>query len=117
VQRFELDYWGNCYLQAMRQAAALARQARVPVTLSGQRWGQMMLNAPRVPEVFVTEPHRGRHHLEIMLMRGRKRDLVRLMSRPDTVYTVSTADGTPLCIAVPGPRYAELVRRVRETAE
>jgi 4-amino-4-deoxy-L-arabinose transferase-like glycosyltransferase len=116
-QRFELDYWGNCYLQAMRQAAALAREAGVPVVLSGQRWHQMILNAPRIPEVFVTEPHRGRHHLEVMLMRGRKRDVARLMARPDIVYRVTTADGTPLCIAVPGPRYAELPRRVRVTAE
>jgi 4-amino-4-deoxy-L-arabinose transferase-like glycosyltransferase len=117
LQRFELDYWGNCYLQAMRQAASLARDAHVPVTLSGNQWRQMLLNAPRVPEVFVTGRHRGRHHLELVLMRGRKRDIVRLMSRTDTVFAVTTADGTPLCLAVPGPRYAELPQRARVTPE
>jgi 4-amino-4-deoxy-L-arabinose transferase-like glycosyltransferase len=117
LQRFELDYWGNCYLQAMRQAAALAEQARVPVAISGERWYQMVLNAPRVPEVSVTPIHRGHHHLEIKLMRGRKRDVVRLMSLPDTVYRVTTADGTPLCVATRGPQYAELARRLRLTLE
>jgi hypothetical protein len=117
LQRFELDYWGNCYLQAMRQAAALARQARVPVTLSGPRWHQMILNAPRVPEVSVTGLQRGRHHLEVLLVRGRKRDVVGLISRSDTVYAVTTADRTPLCIAVQGPRYDELARRLRVSAQ
>lgn len=114
-QRFELDYWGNCYFQAMRQAASLARQARVPVALSGRQPHLLTLNAPRVPEVFVTEQRHGRHHLQILLMRGSTHDLVEMMSHPDIVYTVATADGTPLCIAVPGPRYAELQTRLRVT--
>jgi hypothetical protein len=116
LQRFELDYWGNCHFQAMRQAGALARQAGVPVVLSGPRWQQMMLNAPRIPEVVVTPPHRGRH-LDIILMRGRKHEVVGLMSRTDTMYTVSTADGTPLCIAVRGPNYGELAQRLRPIGE
>jgi 4-amino-4-deoxy-L-arabinose transferase-like glycosyltransferase len=117
LQRFELDYWGNCQLQAMRQAAALARQAGVPVTLSGPRWHQLLLNAPRVPEVAVTAPQRRQHHLEVFPIRGRKRDVVEWTSRTDTVYTVATADGTPLCIAVQGPRYAELAQRLRPIGE
>ena len=118
VQRFELDYWGNCYLQAMRQAAAIGRQAGVPVTVSGDRWHQMILNAARVPEVSVTAPHRARHHLDVELMRGSKRHLVALMSRQgDAVFTIATADGAPLCIAFPGPRYAELPRHVRVAAD
>ena len=118
VQRFELDYWGNCYLQAMRRAGAIARQAGVPVTVSGERWNQMILNAPRVPEVSVTAPQRGRHHLEVELMRGRKSNVVGSMARQvNAVFTIATADGTPLCIAFPGPRYAELPQHVRVGAE
>jgi 4-amino-4-deoxy-L-arabinose transferase-like glycosyltransferase len=118
VQRFELDYWGNCYLQAMRQAAAIGRQAGVQVTVSGERWHQMILNAPRVPEVSVTAPQRGRHHFDVELMRGRKRNLVALMARQgDAVFTIATADGAPLCMAFPGPRYAELPKQVRVAAE
>ena len=113
VQRFDLDYWGNCYHEAMRRAAPLAREAHMPVVISGRQWRMMLLNAPRVPEVVVTDPAREQHHLEAILLRGSKYDIVRTMYRSDIVYQVTTADETPLCIVVPGPRYGELDERLR----
>ena len=77
----------------------------------------MILNAPRVSEVAVTGVPTGGHHLEVLLVRGRERNVINLISRSDTVYAVTTADGTPLFIAVPGSRYAELARRTRLTVE
>jgi hypothetical protein len=113
IQRYELDYWGNCHYEAMRRAAPLAREARMFVTMSGGRFRLMRRNAPRIPEVRVSDRRRGEHHLEVLLLRGRKRDVVRLIHRTDTLYQVTTADGTPLCIVVPGPRYKELDARLR----
>jgi hypothetical protein len=78
----------------------------------------MILNAQRVPDVSVVAPQRGRHHFDVELMRGRKRNLVALMSRQgEAAFTIATADGAPLCIAFPGPRYPELPRDVRGGTE
>jgi hypothetical protein len=112
IQRFELDYWGNCHYEAMRRAASLARDARMFVTISGGRFRLMSLNARRIPEVRVTGPSRRQHHLEVQLLRGRKREIVNMTHRTDTLYQVTTADGTPLCIVVPGPKYKELEKRL-----
>jgi hypothetical protein len=117
IQRFDLDYWGNCFYGAMRQAASLAREANVPLAVSGRQWRQMRLNAPRVPQVIVTDNDRPQHHLEILLMRGTKSDIVQAMHRSDVVSQVTTADGTPLCVVVPGPRYEELQQRLQRERE
>jgi hypothetical protein len=101
----------------MRQAASLARKANVPLAVSGRQWRQMRLNAPRVPQVIVTDNDRPQHHLEILLMRGTKSDIVQAMHRSDVVSQVTTADGTPLCVVVPGPRYEELQQRLQRERE
>jgi hypothetical protein len=49
----------------------------------------------------------------VILLRGRKFDIVRAIHRTDTVYRVTTADETPLCIVVPGPKYQEFQSRLR----
>ena len=108
VQRFELDYWGNCHYEAMRHAAGLARQAGMVVRVAGERSALMTLNASRIPEVRVTSANRGLHHLEIVHLRGPKAKIVSEIHRTDILYRVAMADGTPLCTVVPGPRHAEL---------
>ena len=117
IQRFDMDYWGNCLYQAMRHAAPLAREARMPIAVSGRQWRQMLLSAPRVPQVTVTNNNHLNHHLELVLLRGSKSDVMQSMHRTDIVYKVTTADGTPVCTAVPGPRYAELASRLQRTRE
>ncbi|MGH9311199.1 MAG: hypothetical protein ACRD1U_17615 [Vicinamibacterales bacterium] len=117
IQRFDMDYWGNCLYQAMQHAAPLAREARMPIAVSGRQWRQMLLSAPRVPQVIVTNNDHLAHHLELVLLRGSKNEVVQSMHRTDIVYKVTTADGTPLCTAVPGPRYAELASRLQRTRE
>lgn len=117
LQRFELDYWGNCHYEAMRRAAPLARKAWMIVTISGLHPGLMSLNAHRIPEVHVTNPNRDLHHLEVILLRGPKREIVRTIHRTDILYQVTTADETPLCIVVPGPKYRELEARLRRARE
>jgi hypothetical protein len=115
--RFDLDYWGNCYFAAMQRAAPLARRAHVPVAISGRQWRQMLLNAPRVREVVVTDPTRDVHHLELVLLRGQRHDMKQAIERSDVIYDVTTADGTQLCLAVPGPRYRELQLRLAVSEE
>jgi hypothetical protein len=106
--RFELDYWGNCLYQAEQRVARIAREAGVPVTVSGGRVRQLRLNAPRVRGVMVTPLSRRVHELEIVVLRGRRRDVRAFSVREDVLWRVTTADEATLCAVVPGPRYQSL---------
>lgn len=106
--RFELDYWGNCLYQAMREAGNLGRAIGMPVTISGRQDRLLLLNAPRVPAVAVVPPRRGVHELELYLLRGRRADLRAFSTRGDVLWRVATHDGAALCAVVPGPQYGRL---------
>lgn len=106
--RFELDYWGNCLYQAMREAGNIGRAIGMPVTISGRRHRLLLLNAPRVPAVAVVPHRRGIHELELYLLRGRGADLGAFAMRGDVLWRVATHDGAPLCAVVPGPEYGRL---------
>lgn len=110
----ELDYWGNCILQSTEWSAALAREAQMPLTI----WG----NPPQVAEADVKRFHElwftwrrggGEYHLDMRLLKGPERSVVYFANRPDVLHAVRTADGTPLCVTIPGPRYWELEARLR----
>jgi hypothetical protein len=47
-------------------------------------------------------------HLEVALLRGGRQDLLELAARPDILDAVTTADGMPLSVVVPGGRYPEI---------
>jgi hypothetical protein len=113
LQRFELDYWGNCLYEAMQHAAELARGVDMQIRISGERSALMALNASRIPDVRVTSASRGLHHLEVIHLRGPKAKIVSETHRTDILYRVTMADGTPLCTVVPGPRYEELDAQLR----
>jgi hypothetical protein len=113
VGQFELDYWGNCLFQAQRRAAALAREAGMPVIVSGARWRMMNANAGRLPQLVVRRPEDAAHHLEIVLHRGSRSEVLGILRRGDLVARIETADGATLCSILPGPAYAELEARLR----
>lgn len=112
VGRFELDYWGNCVYQAQQHVAGMAVRAGMPIVVSGHRWRMMGANRSRLPQLTVTRPEAGGHHLEIALVRGTHAQVRALEARTDIVDRVATSDDAMLCAVVPGPRYAELAPRL-----
>jgi hypothetical protein len=110
--RYELDYWGNCVLQAVEWSAATARRTMVPVRVWGRPDHLVEINAARFPELTVTPDGDAPHHLEIRLLRGSVRELWSLATHPGAVHRVTTADGAVLCVVSPGPQFKELERRL-----
>jgi len=106
--RFELDYWGNCLFQAMREVGEVGRAVGMPVSISGRQDRLLLLNAPRVPAVAVMRPNRGLHEIEIYLLRGKRADLKAFSMRDDVLWRVTTDDGAALCAVVRGPQYGRL---------
>jgi hypothetical protein len=111
--RYELDYWGNCVLQAVEWSADTARRAQMPVRVWGRPEHLVEFNTARFPALIV-EPDRARpHHLEIRLVRGSINDLLRFTTDPEVVHRVTTADGAVLCVVARGPQFDELQRRLQ----
>lgn len=105
--KFDMDYWGNCILEAVTWSADRARSSGRPITISGNPWHLVQLDAERFHELAFAAPHRP-HQLAVLLNRGSAEGMRNLASRRDALYRVQTPDGSVLCIVVPGPAFAQL---------
>jgi hypothetical protein len=114
--RFEMDYWGNCVLQAMKWSAGQARQAQMPVVVTANAWEVGVMDTMRYPALWFRRREGGRFHLDVRLLKGSRQGVLETAARPDILHRVTTADGAPLCVVVPGPEYPQLeLRLARET--
>ena len=110
--RYEMDYWGNCVLQAVEWSADLARRSRYPLIVSGQPEHVVQFDMFRFRSIAFSPQRRGRHHLDVRLLRGPADAVSAEAARPDILHRVETADGAPLCLVVPGPRFGEVHSRL-----
>ncbi len=108
--RYELDYWGNCLLQAVEWSAEAARQADMPLIIWGEPRHLVQFNAARFPQLTVAPDWRAPHHVRFQLVRDLV-DVQLVSARGDAVHRVTTADGALLCALYPGPLYRDLRRR------
>jgi hypothetical protein len=108
--RYDLDYWGNCMLQGVEWAVERARSYGTVVTISGNPWHLVQLDAERFREVSFTHPSSARHHVEVRLARGAIKSLRHLTNEP-ALYQVRTPDGALLCTVTPGPAFGEIEAR------
>ncbi len=110
--RYDMDYWGNCMLQAVEWSEQTARSYGTVITISGNPWHLVQLDAERFRTVSFTYPARNRHYLNIRLARG-SADSLREMAGQPALHQVRTPDGVVLCSVTPGPAFGELeaVRR------
>ena len=105
--KFDMDYWGNCMLEAVAWSANTARSSGRAITISGNPWHLVQLDAERFHELSFTFPWR-QHNLAVELNRGPAQSMRDLASRDDVLYRVQTPDGAVLCVVVPGTAFAEL---------
>lgn len=106
-KKYDMDYWGNCVLQAVRWGVDVARSHHTVVTISGHPTHLVLLNAERFPEVSFTFPSQNRHYLHVRLARGPIEGIREVLAEP-ALHRVRTPDGAVLCTVTPGPAYAEL---------
>jgi hypothetical protein len=106
--RYDMDYWGNCVLEAVAWSANAAQRSGVPITISGEPFEVVQLDAGRFHQLSFTLPWRRQHQLDVRLARGSAEGIAALAVRPDALYRVQTHDGTVLCVVVPGPTFETL---------
>ena len=110
--RYEMDYWGNCVLEAVAWSANAARLSGLPIPVSGEPWPLIQLDSERFHELYFTLPYRGQHALDIRLAKGSTEGVTGLATRPDALYKVQTPDGALLCVVTPGPTFPLLASRL-----
>jgi hypothetical protein len=115
--QFEMDYWGNCVLQAMTWSEGQARQAEMPVVVTANAWEVGVMDAMRYPALSFRRREQGGSHLDVRLLKGSRQGVLETAARPDILYRVTTADGAPLCVVVPGPEYPQLEHRLARAAD
>ena len=104
--KFDMDYWGNCVLEAVKWGVKAAELSGRPIAISGNPSHLVLLNAERFHQVFFTDRPRGQHVLEVRLNRGPIEGVTELAAL-DALYRVQTPDGVVLCAVLPGPAFAE----------
>jgi len=113
--RYDMDYWGNSVLQAVQWADSVARASGIPLIVSGNPIQAVDADAARYRSLMVVARANLTYHLDIRLMRGPSDSLREFAARPDLLYKVTTADGTPLCVIIPGPAYLSVADRLKLT--
>jgi hypothetical protein len=103
--RYDMDYWANSVLQAVRWSAQVAERSRTALGVSGNPVQAVQADAGRYRSLWVAPRSSRDFHLDIRLLRGPRESLLEFAARPDILYRVTTADGTPLCIVLPGPAF------------
>jgi hypothetical protein len=109
---YDMDYWGNCVLQAVEWSAGEAERAQMPVVITANAWEVAVVDMMRFPSLAFRLQRHGGAHLDISLLKGNRRDVLGVSGNPDILHRVTTADGTPLCIVMPGPEYPQLADRL-----
>jgi len=107
MARYDLDYWGNCVLEAVSWTARVAKASGMSLTITGNPAHVVELDAGRFRELFYTIPERGRDHFIVRLNRGPIAGVTELANRMDAPYRVTTPDGAVLCVVLPGAALAQ----------
>jgi hypothetical protein len=110
--RYDLDYWGNCVLQEVRWADALARRSGVTLVVSGQPPHVVQFDAGRFASLASSGPEEARHQLEIAPVWGAGDEAWRAARDRDVLHWTATRDGAVLCVTSKGPRFGDVAARL-----
>lgn len=108
--RYDMDYWGNCLLEAVEWSAGVAQNSGRAAIISGEPWQLIQLDSERFHQLSFTLPYRNEHQLDVRLLRGPADSVQQLATRPDVLHHVRTHDGAVLCVVLPGPLFWQLQR-------
>jgi hypothetical protein len=110
--RYDMDYWGNCILEATGWAAAQAQHAGMPLGIASNAWEILAMDAGRFNSLYFRQQRHPGWHFNVVLLKGSSEHISAVAADPAALYRVQTADGTPLCVVLPGPDYPQVQARL-----
>ena len=111
--RYDMDYWGNCVLEAVSWSAKAAQLSGMPIIVSGEPSHLIQLDSERFHQLSFVPPFRHQHQLDVRLVRGSADGVSSLASRPGILHRVLTPDGALLCVVEPGPAFGQIEPRLK----
>jgi hypothetical protein len=115
--RYDMDYWGNCILEATGWAAAQAERAGMALGVASNAWEILAMDTGRFKRLYFRQQRHPGWHFNIVLLKGSSEHITAVAADPAALYRVRTADGTPLCVVLPGPEYPQLQARLSSSLE
>ena len=94
----------------------MARASGTRLVVSGAPHHVVRDDVRRFGSLDYAREELGAHHLELVVLRGPRQDVLDMARRGDVLHAVTTADGTPLTVVIPGPRYAEVEDALRKAS-
>ena len=82
--RYDMDYWGNCILQAV-MVGRQAERARMPVVITANAWKIAVVDKMRFRSLDFRLQRHGGSHLDIRLLKGSRRDVLGTNAHPRIV--------------------------------
>ena len=110
--RYDMDYWGNCVLEATRWAATQADRAGTALGIASNAWEILAMDAGRFNSLYFRQQRHPGWHFNVVLLKGSAEHIAAVAADPGALYRVETADGTPLCVVLPGPEYPQVQARL-----
>lgn len=110
--RYDMDYWGNCVLQAVDWANGQALRLREPLGVSGNLVQAVEADVGRYRALWYARPGADSFQFDIRLLRGPGPVVRAFGARGDALHRVTMADGTPLCVVLPGPAFSRIRDRM-----
>lgn len=114
--RYDMDYWGNCVLEATEWAASQAERAGMALGVASNAWEVLAMDAGRFNTLYFRQQRHTGWHLNVILLKGLPEHIAEAAANPGALYSVRTADGTPLCVVLPGPEYPQVQGRLSSVA-
>ena len=115
--RYDMDYWGNCVLEATAWAASQAERAGMPIGVASNAWEVLAMDVGRFNTLYFRQQRHVGWHLNVILLKGPAANITAVAVDPGALYRVEMADGTPLCVVLPGPEYPQIEARLSRTAD
>ena len=115
--RYDMDYWGNCVLEATEWAASQAERAGMPLGVASNAWEVLAMDAGRFKNLYFRQQRHTGWHVNVLLLKGSSANITAVAGDPGALYRVRTADGTPLCVVLPGPEYPQIQARLAAALE
>jgi hypothetical protein len=110
--RYDMDYWANSVLQAVKWSDRLARDLGTSIVVTGKPDQAVESDAARFKSLKFTRLYRPDVQLDIRLLRGSPVGIHEFADSADVLYRVTMADGTPLCVVLPGPAFGPIRDRM-----
>ena len=86
---------------------AQAGRAGIPLGVASNAWEVAAMDAGRFNELYFRQQRHAGWHLNLLLLKGSTENITQVAADPGVLYRVQTADGTPLCVVLPGPDYPQ----------